>query len=171
VTFSPPCPGASGFPTRGSTGAGRCPPSLSGPAGINGDPDGLYNFNGELLSGITPYAFGSGRMGSDRNYQQIPHRIQKIIPPVFLPYAEKLHNDSMMKVSHGVDQGDIAFAINSERVQSMLFDRVCMRDAKIFQMKIPNSTAFVNLATVNYILAGLQRLTAGDTHKNCTCVV
>jgi len=156
------------FPDARINGGGPLPTSLSGPAGINGDPDGLYNFNGELLPGITPYAFGPGRMGSDRNYQQIPHRIQKIIPPVFLPYAEKLHNDSMMKVSHGIDQGDIAFAINSEQVQSMLFDSVCMRDAKIYQMKIPNSTAFVNLATVNYILAGLQRFTASDTHKTCT---
>jgi hypothetical protein len=51
-------------------GDGPLPTSLSGPEGINGDPDGRYNFNVSLLSGITPYAYGQGRMGSDRNYQQ-----------------------------------------------------------------------------------------------------
>jgi len=55
------------------------PTSLSGPEGINGDPDGRYNFNDSLLSGITPYAFGQGRMGSDRNYQQIPNRKQFLL--------------------------------------------------------------------------------------------
>jgi len=153
------------FPDARINGGGPLPTSLSGPAGINGDPDGRYNFNGELLSGITPYAFGPGRMGSDRNYQQIPHRIQKIVPALFLPYADSAHNNSMMKVSHGVDQGDIAFAINSEKVQAMLFDSVCMRDVKIHNMSIPNSTAFANLATVNYILAGLQRLTTQNDPK------
>jgi len=156
------------FPDARINGGGPLPTSLSGPAGINGDPDGRYNFNGELLSGITPYAFGPGRMGSDRNYQQIPHRIQKIVPALFLPYADAAHNDSMMKVSHGVDQGDIAFAINSEKVQSMLFDSVCMRDVRIHKMQIPNSTAFANLATVNYILAGLQRLDRTDKRKTNT---
>jgi len=154
------------FPDARINGGGPLPTSLSGPAGINGDPDGRYNFNGELLSGITPYAFGPGRMGSDRNYQQIPHRIQKIVPALFLPYADPAHNNSMMKVSHGVDQGDIAFAINSEKVQAMLFDSVCMRDVKIHKLQIPNSTAFANLATVNYILAGLQRLRKTDQRKN-----
>ena len=56
-------------------GPGPLPTELSGPAGINGDADGKYNFNGDLLSGITPYAGpGQGRMGSDHSYQQIPHR-------------------------------------------------------------------------------------------------
>jgi hypothetical protein len=53
-------------------GDGPLPTSLSGPEVINGDPDGRYNFNDSLLSGIVPYAYGQGRMGSDRNYQQIP---------------------------------------------------------------------------------------------------
>jgi hypothetical protein len=43
-------------------GDGPLPTSLSGPEGINGDPDGRYNFNDSLLSGITPYAYGQGRM-------------------------------------------------------------------------------------------------------------
>jgi hypothetical protein len=67
-------------------GDGPLPTSLSGPEGINGDPDGRYNFNESLLSGIVPYAGPKdGRMGSDRNYQQIPHRKQYPVPKIFLP--------------------------------------------------------------------------------------
>ena len=63
------------FPDARIGGAGPLPTSLSGPAGINGDPDGRYNFNSNLLDGIGPYAGpDGGRMGSDRNYQQVPHR-------------------------------------------------------------------------------------------------
>ena len=57
---------------------GPLPTIAGGPAGSNGVADGRYNFNSDLLSGITPYAYGeSARMGSDKNYQQIPHRLQK----------------------------------------------------------------------------------------------
>ena len=38
-------------------GDGPLPTTLSGPEGINGSPDGKYNFNDSLLSGITPYAY------------------------------------------------------------------------------------------------------------------
>ena len=53
-------------------GPGPLPTELSGPAGINGQADGRYNFNSNLLDGITPYSWAKqGQMGSDRNYQQI----------------------------------------------------------------------------------------------------
>ena len=62
-------------------GDGPLPTNLSGPEGISGDPDGRYNFNTDLLSNITLYAgLQACRMGSDRNYQQIPHRKQ--FPPL-----------------------------------------------------------------------------------------
>ena len=61
------------LPDTNINGGGPLPTTLSGVTGINGDPDGQYNFNSDLLSGITPYAFGQGRMGSDRSYQQVPH--------------------------------------------------------------------------------------------------
>ena len=68
---------------------GPLPNTSGGPAGSDGTADGRYNFNSDLLSSIEPYAFGSSaRMGSDRNYQQIPHRIQKIIPPLYLPQRD-----------------------------------------------------------------------------------
>ena len=147
------------FPDANINGGGPLPTNLSGPAGINGDPDGQYNFNSELLSGITPYAYGQGRMGSDRNYQQIPHRVQKIIPQLYLPHADT-HIDQLLPVSHAVDQGDVAFILQCEKVQTVLFDNTALQDAHVHQLQIPNSTAFVNLATTNYLLAGLQRVDA-----------
>ena len=145
------------FPDANINGGGPLPTNLSGPAGINGDPDGRYNFNSDLLSGITPYAYGPGRMGSDRNYQQIPHRMQKIIPQLFLPCADS-SIPQLMPLSHAVDQGDVAFILQCERVQTVLFDSIALQDAHVHRMEIPNSTAFINLSTANYLLAGLQRI-------------
>ena len=155
------------FPDAKINGSGPLPTSLSGPAGINGDPDGNINFNSELLSGIAPYAYGpgQGRMGADRNYQQIPHRIQKIVPKLFLPYADESNSRSCLALSHAVDQGDVAFILQTSRVQSLIHDSMAMRDASIANLQIPGHTAFINIATANYLLAGLQRLTAKSSNS------
>ena len=137
-------------------GSNPLPTSLAGPAGINGDPDGRYNFNGNLLDGIGPYAGpDGGRMGSDRNYQQIPHRMQHIIPKLYLPKAQYLSSNERVELSHSVDQGDIAFVIVSERVQHLVLPSTQYNGPR---MQMPSRNAFVNLPTVNYLLAGLQRL-------------
>ena len=144
-------------------GSNPLPTSLAGPAGINGDPDGRYNFNGNLLDGIGPYAGpDGGRMGSDRNYQQIPHRMQHIIPKLYLPKAQYLGVNERVEVSHSVDQGDIAFVIASERVQHLVLPSTQYNGPR---MQMPSRNAFVNLPTVNYLLAGLQRLTQAHDIK------
>jgi len=155
------------FPDAKINGSGPLPTSLSGPAGVNGDPDGRINFNSELLAGITPYQKepGQGRMGSDRNYQQIPHRIQKIVPKLFLPYADESNAQSCLALSHAVDQGDVAFILQTSRVQNLIYDSSAMRDASIANLQIPGHTAFINISTANYLLAGLQRLTAQLAHS------
>lgn len=137
---------------------GPLPSTAGGPAGADGTADGLYNFNDSLLSGITPYAYGKpGRMGSDRNYQQIPHRMQQIIPLLHLPHANEKVSE-LVPVSHCVDQGDVAFVVGTGRVQGILFDRSKQMDTLIANSELPSRNAFVNLATANYLLAGLQRL-------------
>lgn len=139
--------------------SGPLPSLENGPEGVNGIADGKYNFNDSLLSGITPYAYGeAARMGSDRNYQQIPHRSQQIIPLLYLPHANEKVQD-LVCVSHVVDMGDVAFVVGSSRVQGILFDRSKQMDKMISSSELPNRNAFVNLATANYLLAGLQRLT------------
>lgn len=137
---------------------GPLPSTQNGPAGSNGQPDGLYNFNSNLLSSITPYAFGKpGTMGSDKSYQQIPHRSQQIIPLLHLPHADPAITQ-LVPLSHAVDQGDIAFLVGTSRVQGILFDLDKQMDSVISNSELPARNAFVNLPTVNYLLAGIQRL-------------
>ena len=115
-----------------------------GPAGINGNPDGVYNDAGGLLSGIDKYAGPKeGRMGSDKQYQQIPHRMQHIIHMLYLPYADKRHHE-LVPMSHAVDQGDIAFVINTNRIQGLLYNELIQRDAGIAKAQMPSRNAFAN---------------------------
>lgn len=125
--------------------------------------DGVINAGGELLGKITPYGGPKGLpVGSDKNYQQIPHRSQQIIPPLYLPHADKRER-SKIKVSHGVDQGDIAFILVSDRIANL----VMAQDMPGPRVQAPGRNAFCNLPTLNYMLAGLQRLTGSDKPRQC----
>ena len=137
-------------------GDGPLPTSLGGPEGINGDPDGRYNFNDSLLSGITPYAFGQGRMGSDRNYQQIPHRKQFPVPPVYLPEPQ-WDEDKCFAMSHPIDMGDLVFIFNASQKHFLLTGNTSKTLAHGEETTMPNYNVFVNICTVNYILAGISR--------------
>jgi hypothetical protein len=137
-------------------GDGPLPTSLSGPEGINGDADGRYNFNDSLLSGIAPYAGPKGgRMGSDRNYQQIPHRKQFVVPPVFLPEPDP-NLDQTFMMSHGIDMGDIAFILNVRHKRFMLTPAPYAFVTQEEDDSMPNYNIFCNICTVNYLLAGLH---------------
>jgi hypothetical protein len=135
-------------------GDGPLPTSLSGPEGINGDPDGRYNFNNSLLSGITPYAYGQGRMGSDRNYQQIPNRKQFPVPPLWLPEPH-WNTDTTLEVSHSVDMSDIAFIINVQYKEFLLTRGPYKHQPQNQDHTLPQWNVFCNICTVNYLLAGL----------------
>jgi hypothetical protein len=137
-------------------GDGPLPTTLSGPEGINGDADGRYNFNDSLLSGITPYAGPKGgRMGSDRNYQQIPHRKQFVVPPVFLPEPDAFLDQTFM-MSHGIDMGDIAFILNVRHKRFLLTPAPYAFVPQDEDDSMPNYNIFCNICTVNYLLAGLH---------------
>ena len=134
---------------------GPLPSTAGGPAGSDGTPDGRYNFNSELLSGIDAYSYAeSARMGSDKNYQQIPHRLQKIIPLLNVPDGKK--GLRKLPISHAVDQGDIAFALALEpkRMPGVFYEK---GSKGTFQTQnLSMLTPFCNFVTVNYLLAGLQ---------------
>ena len=141
---------------------GPLPTIAGGPAGSNGVADGRYNFNSDLLSGITPYAYGeSARMGSDKNYQQIPHRLQKIIPMLYLPAPKQdaPHGTEKITVSHSVDMGDVAFAISTlpDYINNLLTPRNTVAISQNNRDSMFSFTPYCNFVTVNYILAGLQR--------------
>ena len=135
-------------------GDGPLPTTLSGPEGINGSPDGKYNFNDSLLAGITPYAYGQGRMGSDRNYQQIPHRKQFPVPPVFLPEPDSQTKVTFM-MSHPVDFGDIVFVLNIKNKQVVLTSKPYSASSTHLSGVMPDYNVLINICTVNYILAGV----------------
>ena len=88
-------------------------------------------------------------MGSDRNYQQIPHRKQYIIPKLYLPSAEGTHK---IEVSHPVDQDDIAFLIRIRQKSMLLYPN----QPPAGQKQFVNHDIFCNLATANYLLRGIQ---------------
>lgn len=148
-------------------GDGPLPTSLSGPEGINGDPDGRYNFNESLLSGITPYAFGQGRMNADRNYQQIPHRKQFAVPPIWLPEPAQ---DALLcfRVSHPIDMGDLVFIINADYKQYLLTGMMKQSYGDMQEHSMPQYNAFCNICTVNYILAGIHNYILTAAHGNDT---
>ena len=132
--------------------SGPLPSTAGGPAGSDGSIDGVINGTSALLENITPYAMGkSARTGSDRNYQQIPHRYPYIIPKLFLP---DFTGDGLLSVSHAVDQGDIAFLLYGG-------SRAWWTSREQFAPRAPQC-AFAGIDVVNYILACLQ---AADTSK------
>ena len=114
-------------------------------------PDGKYNYNSTLLGDLQPYAYGEGAyLSSQQSYQNIPHRIQKILPVIYLPEPD---GQTHFRLSHSVDDGDIAFSIRLDKksifctgVQSMI------RGSGLGTVVEP----FINLPTLNYILTGIQ---------------
>lgn len=134
-------------------------PSLGGglPAPLHDTPDGKINYNSTLFGDMQPYAYGEpGYLSSQNGYLNIPHRIQKIIPVVHLPEP---NGDGLFRLSHGVDDGDIAFCMRLNRT-SMFCTGTKLGSRHNFLGT--NIDPFINLPTLNYILAGIQLTTIDD---------
>ncbi len=141
---------------------GPLPSVVGGPAGSDGTPDGVINGTNKLLGKITPYAMGeAARTGSDRNYQQVPHRVQQIVQQVAVPDPT---GTALVHIPHVVDNGELAFILLSN-------------DRSIFASPYhhygrnnpPSIPQFGNLEVVNYILCCLQmesNRTAAAQSKN-----
>ena len=139
--------------------SGPLPSTAGGPAGSDGSVDGVINGTSALLQNISPYALGkSARTGSDRNYQQIPHRFQYIIPKLFLPHFDH-GRGKCIPVSHAVDQGDIAFLLYGG-------SRASFTSKEQFRSKAP-PCAFAGIEVVNYILLCLQASGHPDWQSIC----
>ena len=124
------------------------------PAPLHQTADARINYNSSLLGDLTPYAYGKpGYLSSQSAYLNIPHKIQKIVPVVWLPEARVVAKDTF-DVPHPVDDGDIAFVLRLNR--NSVF---CTGTKSGAMMRAGLGTAvdpIVNLPTVNYILSGLQ---------------
>ena len=124
------------------------------PAPLHDTPDSRINYGSSLLGDITPYAYGEpGYLSSQNAYLNIPHKIQKIVPVVYLPEA-KVGARDFFDLSHPIDDGDLAFVLRLDR--SSLFctglKNADMRRAGLGTAIDP----LINLCTLNYILSGLQ---------------
>lgn len=139
---------------------GPLPPSstLGGgyPAGFNGDPDGKINYASTLLGDVNPYAYGEAdRLSTQTAYLNVPHRVQRIVPSLDLPEAQPWNaGGSFFRLSHQVDDGDIAFVI---RAMFSPYELVAEKKKYNKQGILYAVDPVVNLATVNYMLHGLQR--------------
>lgn len=124
------------------------------PQPLHETADARINYGSSLLGDLTPYAYGEpGYLSSQNAYLNIPHKIQKIVPVVYLPVAKNGATD-FFDLPHPIDDGDIAFVLRLDR--SSLFctglKNADMRRAGLGTAVDP----LINLCTLNYILSGLQ---------------
>jgi len=76
------------------------------PRPLHDTVDGRINYNSSLLGDLSPYAYGEpGYLSSQTSYLNIPHKLQKIVPSVYLPEA-KVGAMDFFDLSHPVDDGD-----------------------------------------------------------------
>lgn len=116
-------------------------------------PAARINYASDLLgdSSVSPYDYGRPTNLSDQtSYLNIAHRIQKIVPQLHLPNA---NSEGSFALSHAVDVGDIGFVLRVDRRGSVVNNIAAFERLQLTRMIDP----IVNLVTVNYILAGLQR--------------
>ena len=111
------------------------------------------NQQNQLLSGVTAYDYGQGSVSDDIAYQVTPHKIQKIVPQFRIPSSRSDQPAHDILLSHAVSDGDLAFTIR------IVHDRASRLENYAYFEKQNITRAvdpIINLATVNYILRGLQ---------------
>jgi hypothetical protein len=130
--------------------AGPLPTSI--PAEFGATTDARINYGSTLLGDVQPYEYGEPRrLANQMNYRELPHKIQKIVLELNLPDSQDKHRTFLL--SHGIDDGDIAFVLRVHREAGTL---ACMNTFDRSHVSYATDP-FVNLATVNYLLAGVQR--------------
>ena len=122
------------------------------PHPLHDTADARINYNSTLLGDIQPYAYGEpGYQSSQNAYLNIPHRIQKIVPCLYLPDP---HDNKSFTLNHPIDDGDISFTMRLDRNSE-----VCSGLSNRSMLRAGLGTAIdpmINLCTLNYILAGMQ---------------
>ncbi|KAJ1468540.1 hypothetical protein T484DRAFT_1755107 [Baffinella frigidus] len=106
-----------------------------------------------LLGGVAPYSYGQGSVSDDISHQVTPHKIQKIVAEFSLPSAKTSVANDNITLCHGVSDGDLAFTIR------LVHDAASrMKNYNYFEKQNITRAVdpIINLATVNYIMRGLQ---------------
>jgi len=141
--------------------SGPLPPSGGLPAPLHDTPDSRINYGSTLLGDLQPYAYGEAGYMSSQSQNNQPHRIQKIIPELYLPEP---HGKDVFQLSHAVDDSDLAFVmrLNRNSVFCTGSRTSTRRNTKIGTSVDP----IINLATLNYLLAGIQTSMPMEPDKN-----
>jgi hypothetical protein len=118
-------------------------------------PDGRFSDSGSLLPGglENPYAYGTSARISTQTQMAHPNRVALIIPKLFIPAPESDgldHSDPILE--HSISDGDIGFTIVMHPGMKCYGSQYCVAPYGYASKAVP----IVNLATVNYILWGLQ---------------
>ena len=137
---------------------GPLPPTDGLPAPLHDTADGRINASSTLFGNMTPYAYGEpGYQSSQVSYVNHPHRIQKIFPELRLPRGIYQATDDF-PISHPVDDSDIAFVMRLDRASTFC---TLLKNPTVHRYKLGTAIdPFINLATVNYLLAGFQLCTS-----------
>lgn len=131
--------------------SGPLPPEGGLPAPLHDTPDSRINYGSTLLGDLQPYAYGEAGYMSSQSQNNQPHRIQKIIPELYLPEP---NGRDVFKLSHAVDDSDLAFVMRLNRHSIFCTGS---RTSSRRSTKIGTSVdPLINLPTLNYLLAGLQ---------------
>jgi hypothetical protein len=142
------------FPQVIMNQGGPLPGSGGLPRPLHDTADARINYNSTLLGNLSPYAYGEpGYLSSQTAYLNIPHKIQKFVPIVYLPEARPGATE-FFDLPHPVDDGDLVFTLRLDR-NSLFCTGLKHGDTR----RVSTGTAvdpLINLATVNYILSGVQ---------------
>lgn len=118
-------------------------------------PDGRFQDSGSLLPGglFTPYAYGSAARISTQTQMAHPNRVALTIPKLYIPSPESDGLDhSDPKLEHSISDGDLAFVFRMGPEMTSYGSQYCVAPYGYAAKAVP----LINLATVNYILWGLQ---------------
>ena len=131
--------------------SGPLPPEGGLPAPLHDTPDARINYGSTLLGDLQPYAYGEAGYMSSQSQNNQPHRIQKIIPELYLPEPS---GQDVFKLSHAVDDSDLAFVMRLNR--NSIFCTGSRTSTRRNTKMGTTVDPIINLATLNYLLAGLQ---------------
>ena len=117
--------------------------------------DGKYNATTSLLDNIKPYSGPkTSEISSDRNYRQTAHRKQYPVPPIYVPEPDVTAVQTI-QIALPVSFGDVVFLLHGKKKQFILSPRPYTHVSDKVAQIMPNYNCFCNVATANYLLAGI----------------
>lgn len=128
------------------------PAAMKSPDGLINNPDQSRLLQGGLESFIYAYGPNPERI-TTQTQNNIPNKVQLIIPKIFIPTAQSdgsAYQDPILE--HSVTDGDLVFSLKMNKEMTDHGTKYV-----IYPMGYSDrAVKLVNLATVNYILWGLQ---------------